>query len=417
MPASGTVRNLVLHALASVGSAPHTFRIVKNGTPTSLTVTLGIGQTDVSDLVNEVSFVAGDTIAFGHTYPGAGVDQDVRGSVDIEFDAGNTSIYGSTGQTFPPDPGYAHALYGSALVTSANSANVQSLVAEDGFLTAIGMRAAASLTGAQQLVACVYKNGTKQDGSGGTVDTRVTMSAGSQNAYGNFSLPVSAGDRVWVEVDKVNSAQDMRSLCVLFSSDSEVFNLGATPSSLVNTGTGNSFNFAHAANGSGSATESGREHYIGQTGFYVTGLRAHLSAAPGSGKSVSFVLRKNGADVLTLVVSDSNTVGSTAGEVSFVTGDRISFNQYAGGAPLTTVAPIKWALTGEFITPAEPPPPSIPNGGECCTADPTHSEPVPGDPPETSRFYPLPEFVSSCPGPGLVPEGGQGNISADDWGY
>jgi len=71
-------------------------------------------------------------------------------------------------------------------------------------------------------------------------------------------------------------------------------------------------------------------------------------------------------------------------------------------------------LEGEVTTSDIPP---IPNGGECCGPDPLPGDPDPGDTPEPPDYMPLPEFLSECDGPGLVPEGGQGVISADNWNY
>lgn len=75
----------------------------------------------------------------------------------------------------------------------------------------------------------------------------------------------------------------------------------------------------------------------------LSNFRVVLSAAPGSGRSYTFVIRKNGADTAaTITISGSDTTGTIRAPISVVTGDLLSISSTPSGSPATATA--KWTL-------------------------------------------------------------------------
>lgn len=71
----------------------------------------------------------------------------------------------------------------------------------------------------------------------------------------------------------------------------------------------------------------------------ITNLYITLDAAPTTGKSWTFTVRKNGSDTgITFSIADDATTGSSANTVSVVAGDLISISQVSSGTPSNTVA-------------------------------------------------------------------------------
>ena len=82
-----------------------------------------------------------------------------------------------------------------------------------------------------------------------------------------------------------------------------------------------------------SATETENQCIIPTDGTLTT-LCINLETAPGSGKSYTFTVRKNGVDTaLIVVVSDSNTTGEATGSIDITTGDRITIKVVPSGTP------------------------------------------------------------------------------------
>jgi len=80
----------------------------------------------------------------------------------------------------------------------------------------------------------------------------------------------------------------------------------------------------------------------------LSNLRLKLSAAPGAGKSYTFVVRKNGADTdITVTISDANTTGAdTAHTVSVAAGDTVGLESVGSGTPDAASAIYTTKFTG-----------------------------------------------------------------------
>ena len=85
--------------------------------------------------------------------------------------------------------------YGTATV-NATRENVEGVIPLTCTVTRLGVRALTSPGGTGTFETSVYKSGTKQDGGGGTPDTRATINAADIFTLSDVALGVSAGDRI-----------------------------------------------------------------------------------------------------------------------------------------------------------------------------------------------------------------------------
>lgn len=117
VPIAGTFKKWYIHAASAIASASSVVYVLrKNGIDTALTVTLNAGETDASDLVNEVAFAAGDLVSYKVTTTGTEHTQTAHGILFCPTDTtkwicthatGAEVLPNSTAYTYP-DLGYLH---------------------------------------------------------------------------------------------------------------------------------------------------------------------------------------------------------------------------------------------------------------------------------------------------------------------
>lgn len=95
-----------------------------------------------------------------------------------------------------------------------------------------------------------------------------------------------------------------------------------------------------STNGAWSTTET-QFAAMAVSGF-LTNFRINLTAAPGSGKSRSVTIRKNGVDQITVTVSDLATSNVTNAQVAVNPGDLISLMTTPSGSP--AAATVTWSM-------------------------------------------------------------------------
>jgi hypothetical protein len=196
--ASGTFLNLrvqVKTALAAGSS--RSFTVYKNGSATSLSVTIPESDTTIySDTVNTVTVAAGDLIALGTTLTGTNVNTIVAVSIEFESDTAAGSIYGGPLAQIGTTTFNTMSTFMSSQGASPGNAvdDGNSLWPLDGDMTALYVRLNTAPGGANSRIFNIVKNGTIQDGTGGTVDTTVTITGAAQTGNASFTLPVAAGD-------------------------------------------------------------------------------------------------------------------------------------------------------------------------------------------------------------------------------
>jgi hypothetical protein len=166
-----------------------------------------------------------------------------------------------------------------------------------------------------------YKNGTKQDGSGGTPDTRLSILSGATPSFSDdtaFSLAYAQGDTVYFELTPIGSPiGSTLALAVSFTPDTPGESIWG---GMTAAGPHQSSTSYVRMNGSASefpnwqtAETILQQNIVTDATLVIDRLYVRLSTAPGSGKSYAFDGRLNGASpggTLAVTISDAATTGS-----------------------------------------------------------------------------------------------------------
>jgi hypothetical protein len=222
MPLGGTLRNLKITLNTAPGTGKsHTFTLQRNSIDTAaLTVTISDSSTAAELTGVDVPFCKYSTLSLRTTSSGSPASSGFSYCIECETAQANSSIYaggrhgadppssvGSTGNLNPFFPANADWNSTSAIYAGRVGAN--------GAITEL-LVVATGLDGTGAYEVALYKDAgagyVKQDGTGGTVDTVLTVTGilitgsaalgSSTTSIGRktFSLPVSVGDMVYAEI-------------------------------------------------------------------------------------------------------------------------------------------------------------------------------------------------------------------------
>lgn len=347
--AAGIFRNLriVLSAAPGTGNS-WTITLRVNGSGSALTLTFSNTDTDLEITGTDVSVSAGDRISLEFV-PASG-PTTMTPSVSLEFDSttDGASIYGSGSQNVIVSGATRNtALFGGD--TSANWLENFSVNAVEGDLTALYV----SLDGdpvSGSYTFAIEKNSTLQDGSGGTVDTRVTISGGSTSGNATFSLSCTPGDlfRLRCTPATPGTARRPRYGVRLIADTPGVSNFPAASNDPLNASATEYFSGYGDSSGNWSGTESARQATAG-VAFTLTHLRWNINASPGTPRSYALTLRVNGSNTgLTASIADAATSASVSATVAIVPGDLVSVSMVPTNTPAVRNA--HWSFSQEIIT-------------------------------------------------------------------
>jgi hypothetical protein len=220
-----------------------------------------------------------------------------------------------------------------------------------------------------------YLNEILQDGSGGTVDTRVTISGSATSAFGTFTLPIAVLDRL--SIAQLVTAGTQPTASYLTYSIAVTADIDGQSALGYNTGSANpivdgSTDFA-VGNDGGWAWSTARspapntndpnrwpfsEYSMSIPGpidsYSLSGLCMQFNSAPGTAKSYTFTTRKNFADTpATVTLSDADlvAVGSDAVATYTSVADRLALKGIASDTPSTTRTSWTWLVTEATVPP------------------------------------------------------------------
>lgn len=374
---AGVFRNFDIQIATAPGvGSTYTWTLYVNGVATALTASI-VGTATTTRITGvDVTVAAGDVICLRQIVTGIDATYCVgyRGSIEFQSTVDGVSIYGGgLGWPAPGETRYdgvfrlsSGNIYGG--LTTVGPARHP--VAAPGTLTASYGRAASAPAGGNGITVYINKNGVRQDGTGGTVNTALSM-IGVASANVSYSLPLAAGDLVYIEI--VGTAT------VGFIYHSLGFKFVAAVAGQCNViAHRNDFGaydtttyYAVPAVDYGNlATESnyGISARGGPTTFTLRQPRYYLSTAPGAGNSRVLTLRVNAANTLvTTTIADTATTGYSGQSAEIVDTNLYAIQQYGTSTP-DAAADASWAYiidTGE----------ALPGGGG---EGPTGINPTPG---------------------------------------
>lgn len=340
---AGTFDNFIVTLDVAPGAGKSwVFTLVINGSDTGITVTISDSATTARDILHTATIAVNDTVTLKAVPSGTPTTPGTRGvRTSLEF----------TGTTIAQS-GYAIA--GDALSTAAVrytglfdgdaygtvATDVHNVAAAAGTIT--GMRATVSAQPGvgKSWTHVIYKNGVKQDGTGGTVNTTVTISDTATAASASFSLVVVGGDTFYVEVTPAGTpAAATGSVACAFTAttDGESQACGVFRGNPFTASTQYTFPMNNAQTSFVDTTEANMVFLGSVTAFSLTKLYVVLNGTPGSGKSYTFSTRLNSTSpggVQSAAVTDLNTTASdTTGTIAIVDGNTFDIRVVPAGTP------------------------------------------------------------------------------------
>lgn len=299
--APGTFRNLIVKLTAAPGGAVSiVYTVMLNNVDTTLTVTITGAATTASDTTHSFTVAAGDRIVLKRVISG-GTPASADMIVALEFEGSNAkeSLYGGacnfcggsvvqyTNPVSPTPGGWQTGV--------SQTDQSAALWAVAGTLTRMDLRLETAVGASpKSREFALILNGVVQDGSGGTADTRVTISgAAATTGSATFSLTLAAGDVLTLQDTPTSTPASSYvgvGLAFTATTDGEANFGGSTSNS---SGTGTFYNVNPNGGRAWNATEANVDGIAGVTTFNVGHLRIKTSAAD-NGHTAN--LRKNAAN-------------------------------------------------------------------------------------------------------------------------
>lgn len=321
------------------GAQTWTVTLRKNGADTALACTIGSGSSGVCSSSTAVSFAAGDYASVKITPSGSPTVTRLQVAFVFQPTVANDTVISSYAGN-----GFSNSATQAQMAGSNNtSLNLPSTrryppFPDGGTIDKLYVVSNAPGAGTS------YAYTIDKNGSTTTATCTIADAATACNDTAN-SFSVTAGDDVQTQAaPTATPVSAVAGIGFRFVPTTA----GYFPLLLAYTGNDNAtstFYYAlSGANAAGTATESNNQNIA--RAMTVTAIYVKLSAAPGSGKSKTFTLRKNGADTaLTCTVSDAATTCNGTGSVAIADDDLISTSDAPSGTPAVSAVTIGYLAT------------------------------------------------------------------------
>lgn len=369
LPLGCTLRNLKIKLTTAPGvGKSYTFMVCRNHVDTPLHVTISDNATEAELTGVDVSFPAYSIVSLRSDQSGGVSGSAFSYWIECETGAPNVSIYGGGTNIAAPSSvgstGRKNPFYPSTANFNTTNAYEQGRIGANGSIVGgFGVYSVFGALGTGVYEACLFKDSgsgfVKQDGTGGTVNTKITIQQvgnGSTDicgafAAGTFELPVAIGDQVYWEL-KATVAGNLGgsfAMTTLFRATTNgEFIINGADSFLGN----NDFHIANDNTDGGSSTEADVEIKTGPStsSLQILGSTWKITNAPGVGKGRTLTVRKSGADGFSSTITNTSTSGAASGAVTYASGDRLSLKFTEATTPAASGTSF-WALRG-YMDPA-----------------------------------------------------------------
>lgn len=388
-PVTGTFRNLAVTLATAPGvGTTRTFTLMLNGVATALACVISGTATQAQNTSNSVSVTAGQRVLLQATNTGVPVTTQMRYVVEFDNASNYVSAYGANFGTVTS--GFGDPFTGSINATALDCERVMPCA---GFFTQMyGTQTFSAMTAPNGLDVFIYKNGVKQDGTGGTVNTKLSITGIAADGVVNnaFVLSVVRGDTIylgfaatgayigsgWCPVGvRFESVDPYESIVAMGPSGDPSASSAEYAIMSYNRSTGIWL---------GSNTID-TQLYGGITTMYLRNLTVR-TVDPGGSAQRKFELMRNGtvtAASPTVTVVGGQTTGQNSIEMTILQNDVVGPMRHT---PTSTpvVTPREWwsLVMSSVAKPADPDPPApIPTGGGGIPPGPAPSTgPVPINP-------------------------------------
>ncbi len=350
---SGVFRNLRIRLTAAVTAATTlTFTLRINESSTAMTITFNPGDTSKTYTASDISVTAGDRVAMESVNTGTGGGAGISWSMEFEPTSGSASCYGGI---FHNGSGATPIILGVLAGVVAGGCTL-GLIPCAGTITALGV-CTDSAPGSGNALYTLWKDSgggfVKQDGSGGTVDTRVSIGA-VRTASATFSLSVAAGDVVYCTYERTGGSPINLYGGVSIAFDPTTAGQFIVPGHTRTTITGGGI-WYHGGEGGMSggngATPVGASCIGPISPMTLSHLRVLLSTAPGSSKTWQFDFTIDestspaaGSPTVSLTGAGTTTGTDSTNTLALTDDHLFTMRASPTGSPATATA--EWAAIG-----------------------------------------------------------------------
>ena len=351
IPGSYTLSSISMLLDAAPGAGRSwTFTVQKNGVDTSITFSITDTATTGSDLVNTVSFAAGDSITL-KVVP-AGTPAGTQMHWYLLAEGSNAIVCGGTGSNQPSTTAVNYSMAQTASTLNATETNRQQMCAVAGTMKNLYVQCNAAPGSGKSWGVTVVKNGT-DTALTATIANTATTSSDTSN-----TVTVAAGDRLSIKISPSGTPTATEiywGFEITPTVDGEspmMYGFNSNPSA-------SATNYQHVCGTTvaWSATRGDRDGIAPAVEFRK--LYAQVATAPGAGKSLAFTVYKGSvAQPLTTTISEANTSASdTSNSFTTAASDRISYECVPSGTPTISNTRIGMAA---FIAPTTTFTPKLP---------------------------------------------------------
>lgn len=357
MPCAGFWRNLKIVLGTSPGSGrSRNYRVYVNNVASPMQVTISDTNLEGQYTARPIPVGPEDEIVLVMTPSGTPSADSGGTHIAIEFEGFNAgeSVHIPSGSANSPSASVTNyvGIFQLDGVWGTNNNNVRSIIAVEGDVIGYAIDSSIAPAGANPFTFYLYKNGVRQDGSGGTPNTQLVISSTNRNDYWSGEISASPGDFFSVQcVPSGGSTFPIFPIGVAFRADVDgESHFGCHPTSLSNTVDG-----YYPPPGDASSTTDTVEAIGTITTFTLKELWLENNNAPGGAASRTFMTRKNNADTsLSVVISGAGTSGSDlVGPVTITQTDRWGLKHTPAGSPATGAFPaLSWK---QYVVPGSSP--------------------------------------------------------------
>jgi hypothetical protein len=186
----------------------------------------------------------------------------------------------------------------------------------------------------------------KQDGSGGTVDTRVNVVGTTLWASADYDLPVAVGDRVYMEATLVGVPFNIAcGYAIRFSADTAgLYVIGGWSSPQLQDTT--QYLAPHGLSAA-NTTEADNECIGNPTALQLLeGIRLRRHVPSGASKTATYTLRKSGSDtgIAVTIAGATDTYGISPSTTPVLIEDGDTFSLRSSGTSGITLSQFTWSF-------------------------------------------------------------------------